>query len=203
MLVCSEEARARALPPLSRRHRQVLAGAVINEAQTWGKSWRLIDGAIRLDHPTRNTLVRLALPGDLIGAEVWLKGHHTLNAKAILPCLLEPWSPEPAADTPTQLLQALMLQQENADEQWGLRTGSADARIKQLLLLLTRHMTPDEHGCVCLHLPSLQDLSDVLAQTIETTSRSISRLRASDVLQDLNQRRFSLRCEALHKGAWL
>lgn len=162
-----------------------------------------MDGAIRLDHPLRSTLVRLAVPGDLIGAEVLVKGHFTLNARTISPCLLEPWSPEPASDMMASLVHELLVQQENADEQWGLRTGSADARVKQLLLLLSRHMTPDEQGYVCLHLPSLQDLSEVLAQTIETTSRCISRLRTGHVLKDLSQRRFLLHRDALQRDASL
>jgi CRP-like cAMP-binding protein len=176
-----------------RRQRQVAAGTLVHEADTWGKSWRLLDGAIRLDHPARGGLVRLALPGDLIGAEVPIKGSYLLNATAIVSCTLEPWLPDSEDEVQETLLHELLKQQMHADEQLAMRSGPAEARLMRLIQLLTRHMAPDEQGCVSFQMPSLQDMADLLAQTIETTSRCISKLRASDTLQDLGQRHFSLR----------
>jgi CRP-like cAMP-binding protein len=177
----------------ARQPRRIAAKDLIHEAGDWGKCWRLIEGAVRLDDARTAQFVHLALPGELIGAEMLVKGQYSHHARALVACVMEPWPLNPDEDVEATLLHALLDHYDKQGRQLALRMGSADERVEHLLCLLTEHLKPDEDGTVVLNMPGLQDIADLTAQTMETASRSITKLRTNGQIKDLGRRQFRLK----------
>lgn len=180
------------------RHRrqpyQLAARALVHEPGQWGKSWRLIEGAVRLDRvvegDSRSHFVHLALPGQLIGAEMLLKGQYSFRAQTVVPTVLVPWPALPEEDVTQDLLSAFAAQYCQQGDQMQLCHGAAESRLSHLLRMLTRHMSPEADGSRVLNMPGLRDLADITDLTMETVSRCITRLRQAKVLEDLGRRQF-------------
>lgn len=181
---------------------QLPAGALVHDGQGGQASWRLVSGAIRLDHPTHDKPVRLALPGDVIGTEELVTGMQAFTSRAVVPSELEHWQPAPGTDVTQAILQEWLRDRQSADEQWMLRAGSADERLAWLIYLLSKHERVAGKTTTTIYLPSLQDMADLTAQTIETVSRSISRLRKQALLRPLSQRRFEINLQDF-EACWL
>lgn len=173
---------------------QLAAREVIHEPGAWGRSWRLVEGAIRLDrvigHGERSSFVHLALPGQLIGAEMLLKGQYVFRAQTVVPSVLMPWPTLPDEDVTQDLLAAFSQQYCEQADQMQLCHGTAESRLAHMLIMLTRHMHPDADGGRVMTMPGLRDLADITDLTMETVSRCITRLRVAHTLDDLGRRQF-------------
>jgi hypothetical protein len=57
-----------------------LAGEYLFEADDEGPVWRIVSGTLRLDEPRgrHNTVVRIAPPGDPLGAELFCQSRYAL-----------------------------------------------------------------------------------------------------------------------------
>jgi CRP-like cAMP-binding protein len=168
-------------------------GDLVYRAGESGISWRLRNGSVRLDQPDPRhpdappVFAGIALPGDILGAEVMLFGHYAFNVHALSDVALDPWL-EPSTDS---LLTSLESAHRRTADTVKVRSGVAIERIRQLFLLLSRAGKDKNESTSApgaLVIPSLRDMSEITDLTQETVSRSISRLRKLGILQRYSQR---------------
>lgn len=165
-------------------------GERIHEAGASGSAWRVISGVVRLDAPEgadgRLVFAGLAVPGDIVGAETRMFGLCFFGATALTPTKLSPW---PGATAPQAdfLMNALARAERRTARMMGLRAGQAIDRVKRLIQLLVPHR--DGEAFIEIELPSLRDIADITALTMETVSRSLSGLRRQGMLEPSGQRR--------------
>jgi CRP-like cAMP-binding protein len=159
-------------------------GRLIHEAGERGIAWRVSLGAVRLDRDSEDgpQFGGLALAGDVIGAEVLLFGAYTFTARALSPVVLEPWLTHQESASPRVLLQALATSENRMADALALRSGTPGRRINRLLGLIGRGLG---HGqrMVRVALPQLRDIAEMTDLTVETVSRTISRLTSSGALE--------------------
>lgn len=184
--------------------RQLARGEGLYTAGSAGVAWCLLSGSVRLDRAGidgEQGFASIAVKGDVIGAETLLFGQYTFSATALAPCVLAPWPGgkvgRDAQSTPfTQsadetLLHTLARAERRAAEVIALRCGQAAGRVGRLVSMLAQ--TPavyeprvaDDVDDLQVALPSLQDMAEITALTLETVSRMVSRLRESGVLAPL------------------
>lgn len=145
----------------------------IHKPNDAGGAWRVVSGVVRLDTPNAcngGSFAGLALTDDVIGAETMFFGRYAFRATALTPVVLAPW-PGAAAEQ-SALRQALARAEGRTARVLALRTGHALDRVARLIRLLA---TSGGDGKTTL-LPSLRDMSDITALTMETVSRSLSHL---------------------------
>ncbi|NTV10464.1 MAG: Crp/Fnr family transcriptional regulator [Zoogloea sp.] len=157
-------------------------GALVYTAGTGGHAWRVVSGAVRLDRPgvgeEGNLFASIALKGDVIGAETMLFGTYTFEARALSPCVLEPWMAEqPSGEA---LLMTLAAAERRTADVVSLRCGHAVERVKRFVFLLARGNESSPAPRVAL--PNLRDMADIMDLTVETVSRAITRLGKEGVI---------------------
>ncbi|MBW7862484.1 MAG: Crp/Fnr family transcriptional regulator [Rhodocyclaceae bacterium] len=149
-----------------------------------GLAWRIRSGVVRLDRlgETGREFGGLALAGDVLGAETLLLGQYSFSARALTDVFIEPWASSPEAATPHMLLQALSSSKERQADSLALRSGTPEHRISQLLAVMGRGLA---HGqrIARVVLPQLRDIAEMTGLTVETVSRTISRLNRSGSLE--------------------
>ncbi|WP_374594685.1 Crp/Fnr family transcriptional regulator [Aquabacterium sp.] len=165
--------------------------SVILTARDWGKFYRLQTGMVRLDVPAADgmQLAGLLLPGDLIGAELLVTDVYSFTATALVPCTLQPCLPNSSPTYQSELMQSWLTMLRRQVNVLSLRQGGAAQRVSRLMELCreSARLSLVEPG-EAFHLPTLNQISDLCALTIETACRVLSGLRRSGELQDLDQR---------------
>lgn len=157
-----------------------------------GPGWQLLSGALRLDQGGfgRESLVQLALPGDLVGLEPLYGLPRRACATALVDCCLQKLHAPDARNTAAMsdmLAIALNQQWHRAADMAGLRTGSAPDRVKRLLLLLhgdARSADVPGNPPATHALPRIKDIAALVDSAHETVSRILTGLRRLDVLQE-------------------
>ena len=185
--------------------RTLVPGEWLDVQPVWPSAgWRLRSGALSLsvlDVAERETLVGLALPGDVVGLEPADSGHPTSLSRALVPCVLEPL-PLPPDDAAWRalLVRATGQHWRQAANMARLRSGTVPERVRRLLLLLAHsaqgHTTPTDADdgrhpglLVAAHqLPRLRDMAALVDTAPETVSRIISGLRRLSLLKDRDHR---------------
>ena len=164
--------------------RTLARGALIHLAGSEGHAWRVVSGSVRLDHEGEDgpQFGGLALTGDVIGAETLLFGRYTFSARALSPCVLECWSEEAGETQKERLLHMLAAAERRMADILALRSGKAGQRVRGLLALLSRSLggRRSEKGVM---LPRLSDIAEITDLTVETVSRTISRLDSEGSLE--------------------
>ncbi|MFN7724938.1 MAG: Crp/Fnr family transcriptional regulator [Rubrivivax sp.] len=162
--------------------------------------WRLHSGALSLsvlDVAERETLVGLALPGDVVGLEPNDQSRRTSLAKALVPCVLTPLAmPEDDAGWRQLLARAMGQHWQQAANMSRLRSGTVPERVRRLLLLLahsaavpgTAASDQDTAAPGAHPLPRLRDMAALVDTAPETVSRIISGLRRLSLLQERDHR---------------
>ncbi len=162
--------------------------------------WRLHSGALSLsvlDAAERETLVGLALPGDVVGLEPSDQGHRTSLARALVPCVLTPVAmPEDDAGWRQLLARAMRQHWQQAANMARLRSGTVPERVRRLLLLLAHstELTDAAPGAQAVAspeahpLPRLRDMAALVDTAPETVSRIISGLRRLSLVQERDHR---------------
>lgn len=171
-------------------------GELLYEAGETGPAFRVMAGSVRLDTVRENggrekapdgeldgaeCFAGLAVSGDLIGAEGQLYGVYTYEARALAPCIVQVWSAASQPQNGLDWLRALAQIEKRYASTIALRHGEARARVGRLLLLLAGSSTIQQDNAQVV-LPSLRDMADITSLTIETVSRTLSRLRAARVI---------------------
>jgi CRP-like cAMP-binding protein len=148
--------------------------------------WRLESGALRIDSKRTNeteTLVRLAMPGDLIGVESLLGVQDRFTVRALTPSRLVPL--ELAEGMMQELLMdSVITGYQRSREIVKLRTGTAEERVKHLLVILTEAGRGNTKGNATCALPTLGDIAGIVHVALETVCRVLASLRQASFLQD-------------------
>lgn len=152
-------------------------GGLIFRAGEQGKTWRVVSGSIRLDRASGHGLAfgGLAVPGDVIGVETLLFGRYNCSARALAPCVLEPWLGDSGAAHPRRLLQVLMRVERRVAEVMALRSGRPLDRVQRLIRLLARPAHAGTSGWI--GLPRLSDMAEITDLSQETVSRIMAELK--------------------------
>ena len=163
-------------------------GAIIYEAGHPGHAWRVVSGAVRLDRASSTNselaFASVAVTGDVIAPECFLSGHYEFTARAFMHTVLMPWQEATTSPSAAALLYTLSGAEKRHADIVALRCGSALDRVRRLLSLLTGYeaqrmtMPFASPPLARSAMPSLKDMSEITALTIETVSRNLSRLAA-------------------------
>jgi len=182
---------------------QALAGATLKrveakefvfaEGDAASHVYRVETGAVALFKVLidgRRQIVGFAYPGDLVG--LGAEGEHMMNAQAIKPtrlrCLPISGLHRSVAQDPTlyfQLYQAVARELASARDLM-LTTGqrTATERVVSFLLALSRRNARTGRDPAMLELPMTRsDIGDFLGLTIETVSRTFTKLRAMGLIE--------------------
>lgn len=180
---------------------ELAAGELLCEAGAVGVVWQLMSGALRLDSAD-GQFVQLLLPGDLVGVELLAASAYSYSARAVVPCTVRYAQLVNDAERRMALLEGLMQQQRRLDHVVALRTGTAQDRLKHLLLLLA----PDQDdwgraGARCA-LPTLKDMAAILDTAPETVSRIFANLKRTQLLDVRERQSASFNASRLRDTAW-
>lgn len=185
------------------RH-QLAAGDLLCEAGAVGVVWQLDSGALRLDRSDAEggQFMQLALPGDMVGAELLAACPYTYTARALVPCTVSICKMNSDTERRMALVDGLLQQQRQVAELVALRTGPAQDRLKQLLLLLVPDESAwDEGGARCA-LPTLKDMAAILDTAPETVSRIFANLKRTHLLDVRQRQSASFNVSRLRDAAW-
>ena len=168
---------------LNDQGRHLMQREALSIAETY-TVWRLESGALRIDSKrTYETemLVRLAMPGDLIGVESLLGVQDRFTVRALTPSRLVPLE-LPDGKMPQLLKDSVITGYKRSCEMVQLRTGTAQERVKYLLVLLTE--AGGMKGNATCALPTLGDIAGIVHVALETVCRVLASLRKASFLQD-------------------
>lgn len=160
------------------------AGLHVPRSQTllWagatGTVWRVQRGAFRLERAVGDSLVvvHLALPGDLLGAEVLCDKPYFCTASAVVDSQAVPEPLFGNASRDTALRLALLQHQRQAFDMVQLRNGPVSARVGHLIHLLTQSQADAGQSPERKHLPPLREMAQIVDAAPETVCRELKRL---------------------------
>jgi CRP-like cAMP-binding protein len=148
--------------------------------------WRLESGALRIDSRGADgteMLVRLALPGDPVGIESLLGVKDPFTVRALTPSRLLPLDLV-EGELPQLLMDSVITGYQRSRQMVQLRTGSAEERVKSLLVMLAEAGPGVKNGGATCALPTLADIAGIVHTAPETVSRVLTSLRQASFLQD-------------------
>jgi len=142
-----------------------------------GTVWRVQKGAFRLERPVGGgqTVVHLALSGDLVGVEALCAEPYACTVTALVDSIATPEPMVGEADLTSTLAAALLQQQRQSFDMAQMRLGTAPVRLGQLLRLLARAFGVPEGGLERKALPTLKDMAQIIDSTHETVCRELAR----------------------------
>jgi CRP-like cAMP-binding protein len=166
------------------------AGSAIFMSGDAGPLWRVAAGVVRLErkHGPQRQVVRLALPGDLIGIESLCGKPYQFDANALTPLRIEPVACTAPEERDCLMQQALLQQLARYEDMATLRTGPVAQRLAHLLRLLglawqawSRPVVgaKSQAGGGRKMLPSLREMAQVVDAQHETVCRALARLERS------------------------
>lgn len=182
------------------------AGSALAPCADAPRLWRLTEGALRLDRPeaadaTGGSFTQLLLPGDLVGLE-GLTGAAGYQVRALVASHLQPLPlPTLPAGWPV-LAEGLGQQQRRGEDLLRLRSGTAQARFKHLLLLLVPEASRREGDVSAWPLPTLKDMAAIIDTAPETVSRILGNLRRQHLLDDRQRQVASFSPTRLREVEW-
>jgi hypothetical protein len=154
-----------------RGHTLLTAGAV-------GPVWRVTQGVFKLERAglEGQTLVQLAMPGDLIGVENLCAQPYAFTAIALVAAQAQAAGTPHTRDPLAIMSQGLMQQQRQSCDMLRLRTGPIGQRLAHLLQILGRQadgrMLPLQRKA----LPTLKEMARVVDASLETVCRELNTL---------------------------
>ncbi len=187
--------------PHAFRHMHQMSGARVSRRlrskeslHAWhetGPAWRVLSGALRLERTdaSGSYFAGLALPGDLVGAEVLALDRYAYSAQALTPCELLPWPHLGTEPSPESLMGALVSGQQRMADLLRLRQGSAGARVGGLILMLAGQGDAD------VVLPTLGGMAEITDLAMESVCREMARFRQSGALKPKTWRHQFVLCK--------
>lgn len=153
-------------------------GQTLLQAGTLGAVWRVRAGAFRLDRPAREgqTVVHMALPGDLVGVEALCAAPYALTVTALCDSVVAPELLVGEASLLATLSAVLLQQQRQSLDMARMRSGTVPMRLGHLLQLLARAAGGTTGDLARKALPSLKDMAQLIDATHETVCRELNRL---------------------------
>jgi CRP-like cAMP-binding protein len=152
-------------------------GQTLLQIGTAGTVWRVLTGAFRLERPTGDgqTVVHLALAGDLVGVEALCAEPYACTVTALVDSVAAPEPMVGEAALTATLAAALLQQQRQSLDMALMRSGTAPVRLGHLLGLLTRAFDLPSGGLNRKALPALKDMAQIIDSTPETVCRELTR----------------------------
>lgn len=152
------------------------AGQIIFSAGDSGPVWQIVSGIVRLEaqHHSGLSLVDLALPGDLIGAESVLGKPYAFFAKALISSQIKEIDFETEQHRIHILSSAFHKSQERAVAVMRLREGSVAQRIDHLLEIFQRATGGDMFSSPRRQLPQLKEIASIIGTTPESVCRNLT-----------------------------
>lgn len=180
---------------------ELAVGDLLCEAGAVGVVWQLESGALRLDSAD-GQFMQLVLPGDMVGVELLAASAYSYTARAVVPSTVSYVQLNNDAERRMALLEGLMQQQRRMGHLVALRSGSAQDRLKQLLLLMAPGQGSwDGVDARCV-LPTLKDMAAILDTAPETVSRIFANLKRTHLLDVRQRQSASFNVSRLRDAAW-
>ncbi|MBQ0959238.1 Crp/Fnr family transcriptional regulator [Ideonella sp. 4Y11] len=180
-------------------------GETLFEAGHSGPVWQLQSGALRLDQMDREgqRFVQLVLPGDLVGAEQLAASGYAHSARAIVPSVAVQRAVGGDAERRLLLAEALLGQLSRTGDLIALRTGTAQERLRHLLLLLSGAEPGwDEAVASQRALPTIKDVAAIIDTAPETVSRIFANLKRSHLLDGRQRQGARFSAARLREQVW-
>ncbi len=142
----------------------------------FGSVWRVTQGVFRLERPCRDgmELVRLALPGDLVGVESLCAEPYAYTATALTCAQATPALLGFGMAHATTIAQGFLQQQCHMNDMVRLRSGTAGERVAHLLKMLTRNAKDADAPLERKNLPSLKEMASIVDSAPETVCRRLN-----------------------------
>ena len=156
---------------------RIARGQALLRAGTAGTVWRVRQGAFRLERLVGDgqTVVHLALAGDLVGVEALCAEPYTCTVTALVDSVATPEPVVGEAALTATLAAALLQQQRQSLDMALMRSGAAPVRLGHLLRLLARAFDAPLGGLERKALPALRDMAQIIDSTHETVCRELTR----------------------------
>jgi len=150
--------------------------------------WRILSGAVRLDHAdgSGSRFLRLATAGDCVGEETLAGAGHVSSARAVVRCLAQQVGPGGGDDGSVLAAGILRRHHERFLDLVRLRTGTTPDRLRCLFAMLAGSAARAAGTFAC-PMPTLADLAAIVDAAPETVSRALGDLRRGGVLLDRNR----------------
>ena len=154
-----------------RGHTLLTAGAV-------GPVWRVTQGVFKLERAglEGQTLVQLAMPGDLIGVESLCAEPYAFAAVALVSAQVQPHQVIHDLDRYATMAQGFLQQQRQTCDMHRLRTGPIVQRLAHLLTVLGKQADGRVLEVARKELPTLKEMARVVDSTFETVCRELNTL---------------------------
>ena len=152
-------------------------GQTLLQIGTAGTVWRVLTGAFRLERLTGGgqTVVHLALAGDLVGVEALCAEPYACTVTALVDSVATPEPMVGEAALSATLAAALLQQQRQSLDMALMRSGTAPVRLGHLLCLLASGFGVPSGGLDRKALPALKDMAQIIDSTPETVCRELTR----------------------------
>lgn len=156
-----------------RGHTLLTAGAV-------GPVWRVTHGVFKLERAglEGQTLVQLAMPGDLIGVEALCAEPYAFSVVALVAAQAQPLHVSHELARYTTMGQGFLQQQRQTCDMHRVRTGPIGQRLAHLLTLLGKQADGRVLELDRKALPTLKEMARVIDSTFETVCRELNTLQA-------------------------
>ena len=165
--------------------RDVRRGGILFTAGTSTGVWRILSGAVRLDHvdASGSRFVRLAVAGDCVGEETLAGGSHTSDARAVVHCQAQRIATGDGNDASALAASILQRQHQRFLDVVRLRTGTTSDRLRCLFAMLAGGAAR-AIGTFACPVPTLADLAAIVDAAPETVSRALGDFRREGVLRE-------------------
>lgn len=156
----------------------VRRGQTLLIAGTLGPVWRVNQGVFKLERPSLEgqTLVQLAMPGDLIGVEALCAAPYAFSVTALVSGKAQPQQIGHEAARHTTMAQGFLQQQRQTCDMHQLRTGPISRRLAFLLTVLGKQADGRVIELQRKQLPTLKEMARVVDSTFETVCRELNAL---------------------------
>jgi CRP-like cAMP-binding protein len=156
----------------------VRRGQTLLAAGAVGPVWRVTQGVFKLERPSLEgqTLVQLAMPGDLIGVEALCAEPYAFSVVALVNAQAQPQNIGHELARYTTMAQGFLQQQRQTCEMHRLRTGHIAQRLAYLLVVLGKQADGRVLTVPRKDMPTLKDMARVVDSTFETVCRELNQL---------------------------
>lgn len=165
--------------------RDIRRGGILFTAGTSTGVWRILSGAVRLDHvdASGSRFVRLAVAGDCVGEETLAGGSHLSDARAVVHCQAQRLATGEGNDGSALVAGILQRQHQRFLDVVRLRTGTVSDRLRCLFAMLAGG-SARAIGTFACPVPTLADLAAIVDAAPETVSRALGDFRREGVLRE-------------------
>ncbi len=179
--------------------RDVRRGGILFTAGTSTGVWRILSGAVRLDHvdASGSRFVRLAVAGDCVGEETLAGGSHLSDARAVVHCQAQRLATGEGNDGSALAAGILQRQHQRFLDVVRLRTGTVSDRLRCLFAMLAGG-SARAIGTFACPVPTLADLAAIVDAAPETVSRVLGDFRREGVLRERRRAGVVVDGERLH-----